>query len=323
VNGQERISEILMNVFLGEGIPADVIPAIAGYYDVIVARLMELRRQHAQQPLVLGICGSQGSGKSTMALALRDILREVHGLAVSTFSIDDLYVSGQDRAHLAENVHPLLRTRGVPGTHDVARGIALIDRLTSAGSDQTTLIPAFDKATDEPVLEQSWKAFHGRADIVIFEGWCVGAKPQVEADLVDPINTLEREADPRGVWRRYVNAQLAGPYQVLFGRIDTLLMIKAPGFEQVFAWRRLQERKLADKARSVPGPDAPSRIMDDGELARFIMHYERLTRHILAEMPSRADIVLDIDDGQRMVALRIRGAFDRPVAKSAHPNSDG
>jgi D-glycerate 3-kinase len=306
VNGQERISEILLNVFLREGIPASVIPAVEQYYSAIVARLIELRRPHPPQPLVLGICGSQGSGKSTMALALREILRAVHGLAVATFSLDDLYRSGQDRAHLAESVHPLLRTRGVPGTHDVARGIAVIDGLTSAGPDQTTSIPAFDKATDEPVPEQSWQAFHGRADIVIFEGWCVGARPQAEAALVEPINTLERESDPQGLWRHYVNAQLAGSYQALFGKIDVLLMIRAPGFEQVFAWRRLQERKLADKIRSAPVPDAPPRIMDDAELARFIMHYERLTRHILAEMPGRADIVLDIDDSQRMVALRVR-----------------
>jgi D-glycerate 3-kinase len=299
-------SEILLNVFLGEGIPANAIPAVEGHYSAIVARLVALRRQRGQRPLVLGICGSQGSGKSTMALALREILGKAHGLAVATFSLDDLYLSGRQRAYLAGHVHPLLRTRGVPGTHDVAQGIAVIDGLISASPHQATLIPAFDKATDEPVPAASWKAFHGRPDIVIFEGWCVGAKPQDEASLIDPINALERLSDQQGIWRRYVNEQLAGPYQALFAKIDTLLMIRAPGFEQVFAWRRLQERKLADKMRSAPASAATSRIMSDGELAEFIMHYERLTLHILAEMPRRADIVLDIDDMQAMAALHIR-----------------
>jgi D-glycerate 3-kinase len=306
VSDKSQVSEILLNVFLGEGIPASAIPAAEGYYRAIVARLIQLRRQRAHQPLVLGICGAQGSGKSTMALALGDILRAAHGLTVAGFSLDYLYLSGLQRADLAERVHPLLRTRGVPGTHDVARGIAVIDGLTSAGPDQTIPIPAFDKATDEPVPAQSWKVFHGRADIVIFEGWCVGAKPQDEASLLEPINALERESDPRGISRRCVNAQLAGPYQALFGKIDTLLMIRAPGFEQVFAWRRLQEHKLADKIRSAPTSAAPSRVMGDAELAQFIMHYERLTRHILAEMPGRADIVLEIDDKQAMAALHMR-----------------
>jgi D-glycerate 3-kinase len=306
VNGKGKISEILLPIFLSEAIPAEAVPVVDRYYSAIVARLTELRHRRAPHSLVVGICGAQGSGKSTMALALREILREVHGLAVAIFSLDDLYLSGRDRALLAEQVHPLLRTRGVPGTHDVALGIALIDQLTTAGPDQTTYIPAFDKAADEPVGAQFWKAFHGRADIVIFEGWCVGAKPQDEIALADPINALELRSDRQGIWRRYVNAQLAGPYQALFGKIDTLVMIEAPGFEQVFAWRQLQERKLAEKMRAAPGSAAQSRIMSDAELVAFIMHYERLTRHILAEMPNRADILVGIDDKQAMVALTVR-----------------
>ena len=39
---------------------------------------------------------------------------------------------------------------------------------------------------------------------------------------------------------------------------------------------------------ALEGGDA-SRVMDDAAIARFIAHYERVTRHILEEMPPRAD----------------------------------
>ncbi len=42
------------------------------------------------------------------------------------------------------------------------------------------------------------------------------------------------------------------------------------------------------------GGDA-SRVMDEAAIARFIAHYERVTRHILAEMPARADHLISLD----------------------------
>jgi D-glycerate 3-kinase len=129
--------------------------------------------------------------------------------------------------------------------------------------------------------------------VVLLEGWCVGAKPESLEALEQPINTLEREEDPQGIWRRYVNDALAGPYRALFDPLRPLALLRAPSFDVVYRWRLEQERKLRERVAR-EGGDA-SRVMDDAGVARFISHYERVTRHILAEMPQRADCVLPLD----------------------------
>jgi D-glycerate 3-kinase len=125
----------------------------------------------------------------------------------------------------------------------------------------------------------------GPVDVVLFEGWCVGARPQPAAALTRPVNALERDADPDGRWRTFVNTALAGAYAPLFARIDRLVLLQAPGFEVVAGWRAEQEAKL--RARTGRG-------MDEAEIARFVAHYERLTRWILQEMPPRADLVFPL-----------------------------
>ena len=255
----------------------------------VLQRVLAAKR--GDEPLVLGICGSQGSGKTTLAEALRAELSDLRGLSVAVLSLDDLYLSSAARVRLSQEVHPLLRTRGVPGTHDVDLGLDVIQRLVSSTSTGITRIPRFDKALDEPRPVECWDEFRGRADVVIFEGWCVGAVPQSESALVAPINELERVSDPDGRWRRYVNYQLAGRYKTLFAMLDSLLLLCAPSFEIVFEWRQEQERKLA----SATALSGRGKIMSDDELHRFIMHYERLTRHILSEMTGRADVVLRLD----------------------------
>jgi D-glycerate 3-kinase len=242
---------------------------------------------------VVGICGPQGSGKSTAVLVVGRLL-EQRGLRVATLSLDDLYLPVEDREALARDVHPLLRTRGAPGTHDVALGLAVLDGLASDGA---TAIPRFDKATDTRAPVESWPVVEGPVDIVLFEGWCVGARPEPEAALRKPVNTLERESDKDGAWRAHVNAALAGPYRALFARLDLLIQFVAPDFETVLAWRQEQERKLRDRlaAPRQEGGQGSARAMDDAQVAAFVQYYERLTRHIAREMPARADIVVRLD----------------------------
>lgn len=263
-----------------------------------VLRLLDARREgRPAAPLVVGVCGTQASGKSTLVMALAAILAETRGLRVATLSIDDIYLGRAARAGLAREVHPLLATRGVPGTHDVALGAQTLDQLTGREPADGIALPRFDKATDEPRPREDWPPFACPADVVLFEGWCVGAVAQGAAALAPPVNDLEAREDPDGRWRRHVNGALDGPYRALFGRLDALVMLQAPGFEQVFAWRREQEQKLAARLAREPRPGA--RAMGDAELARFIQHYERLTRHILDEMPGRADLVIPLDAARR------------------------
>ncbi|MFO7325305.1 MAG: kinase [Pseudomonadota bacterium] len=250
---------------------------------VPLAGAITRRARLADHMVTVGLCGAQGSGKSTAAAALVELLSR-EDLPAAALSIDDFYLPRATRQELARRVHPLLATRGVPGTHDVELAQATIDQLALAGEVH---LPSFDKARDDRRPHRDWPVAHGPMRVVILEGWCVGARPQDDAELAEPVNALERGEDPDGAWRRYVNDALKGPYRALFDRLSPLVLLQAPSFEVVHGWRAEQERKLAARmARE--GGDA-SRVMDDAAIARFIAHYERVTRHILAEMPDRAD----------------------------------
>lgn len=239
----------------------------------------------ARGPLIVGICGAQGSGKSTLAAAL--VARfAAAGVRAATLSLDDLYLGQAARAELARDIHPLLATRGVPLTHDVAAGCAILDAVKSAAA---VPFPRFDKAGDAPLPPDAWD-MPGPLDLLIFEGWCVGARPQPAAELIAPVNALERVEDPEGIWRTAVNAALAGPYRALFGRIDRLVLLAAPEFAIVRQWRGEQEAALRERL-CAEGRD-PALAMDEAALDRFVQHYERLTRAILRTMPGKADLTL-------------------------------
>jgi len=256
---------------------------------ILAPLIAERLGRPGRRPLVVGLCGAQGSGKSTLAAAL--VGRFPRAVALS---LDDLYLTQAERGRLGSKVHPLLATRGVPGTHDVDLGMATFAALDRG---EAVCLPRFDKARDDRAEPDLWPAAPRGCELVIFEGWCVGARPQPPEALVEPVNSLERERDGGGDWRRYVNAALSGPYAGLFARIDLLLLLAAPGWEQVFAWRLEQEQALR---RAAPDGD---RLMDDAMLRTFVSHYERLTRWILSEMPGRADLALRLAADRQCIGV--------------------
>lgn len=275
-------------------LPPDYLDIVERYWRPLALRIADAHAALAR-PIIVGVNGAQGSGKSTLCDFLaRSLLPEL-GLRAATLSLDDLYLSRAARARLARDVHPLFATRGVPGTHDVALGATIVDHIKS-GKPGEICLPRFDKRSDDSVPVDAWPRLALPVDVLLFEGWCVGARPQHDDALTVPINQLEREEDSAGIWRRHVNAALAGAYQALFARIDQLVMLQPPSFEAVVANRALQERKLAASG-------AGARIMDPAALHRFVRHYERLTRHMFAEMPARVDVHLRLDDDQRPIAM--------------------
>jgi D-glycerate 3-kinase len=267
-----------------------------------VAEAIVRRRGEIGRPIVVGLCGSQGSGKSTMSAFLKALLQE-KGLRAAVISLDDLYLTLPERQDLARTVHPLLRTRGVPGTHDTGLGLALIDVLTDRIGAEVSL-PQFDKAEDTRAPAQTWPRVRAPVDVLLFEGWCVGAAAQPDEALVEPVNALERDQDADGRWRRYVNDRLKDDYARLFARIDLLALLQAPSFEVVYGWRSLQEQKLA--ARVAREGAAGRKVMGPEEIAVFLMHYQRLTEHILREMPGRADIVMPMTADHQVTGVRFR-----------------
>ncbi|GGL42378.1 kinase [Caulobacter rhizosphaerae] len=275
-----------------EGLPEGFAAEVEVLHAPLAARIAAVAMGPA---FVVGICGPQGSGKTTTVRVVAALL-EAQGLTVATLSLDDLYLPRADRGALARDVHPLLRTRGVPGTHDVALGLAVLDGLAGEGE---TALPRFDKAADDRAPVEAWRVVAGPVDIVLFEGWCVGARPEPAEALAAPVNALERERDPDGAWRVHVNAALAGPYRALFARLDLLVLFTAPDFETVLTWRLEQEAKLRERLAAT----AQGGAMTDDEVAVFVQHYERLTRHIARETPARADVVVALDKDRRSSIL--------------------
>ena len=250
-----------------------------------------LHRIGANVPFVLGIYGAQGSGKSTLAeyLAKRHQAKGLGDCVV--LSIDDFYLTKAQRQQLAQDVHPLLVTRGVPGTHDVTLLQATLNQLIHFTGPVS--IPRFDKLADDRVPENQFDLVTTAPSLVILEGWCVGITPQVQADLIKPINNLERIDDPQGTWRTYVNTCLKRDYLPIWELLTDLWALLAPNFEVVSHWRFEQEARLGEVGDRV--------IMTPEQIERFIQHYERLTRSSLNEIHQVSDLCLPLDT-QRIIA---------------------
>lgn len=289
---------IIEQIIGQERLPSEFAKTATDYY-LPLSEFIAKRHRSGSGTLIVGVNGAQGTGKSTLSLLLKQLL-QAQQLECVVISIDDLYLTRAQRTRLSNEVHPLLKTRGVPGTHDLRLGLDLITALKSATTTTRIAIPHFDKARDERSPAQHWQVHSGVVDVIVLEGWCVGALPTALEG--DPINALERGHDADGKWRRYVQAQLV-EYQRLFAQIDLLVMLKAPSMECIIQWRILQESKLiarleaAVQASNRPAEAGASSqgIMNEAELLWFIMHYERLTRYMLKTLPGHADVVLDLD----------------------------
>ena len=250
---------------------------------------------------IFGINGTQGSGKSTLADYLCELIKAQLGLSAVALSLDDFYLTQQQRQQLAVRVHPLLATRGVPGTHDVQLAIRTLDHLSS-GHGKLQL-PRFDKSSDDRVACQQLTTIVAPIDVIILEGWCLGARPQSAIELQSPINRLERDQDAAGVWRAYVNNALAEHYQELFKRINSWIMLRAPSFKQVYRWRLEQEVKLADTLNESNKKNV-SNIMNRKQIANFILHYQRITEVLLRDLPASVDHLFQLDEAREIKEYR-------------------
>ena len=240
-----------------------------------------------QHTLFVSINGAQGTGKSTLTSFLKLILETQLNAPVAAFSLDDFYATHQQRQQLGRDIHPLLQTRGVPGTHDLELMDQVIDRLIEG---KPTDVPQFDKATDDRHAPQHWHHYDKPVRVILFEGWCNHSPPKTAEELEQPVNELERHEDTDGSWRHYANEQLIQYHQRIYSRADVCVMLKSPDFEHVYQWRQLQEQKLKQTIMQKQS----HRLMDETALLRFIQHYERITRHTLAHLPAMADMVLPV-----------------------------
>ncbi|OZB58405.1 MAG: kinase [Lysobacterales bacterium 14-68-21] len=251
------------------------------------------RIARARRPYLMGLSGLQGSGKSTLARVIRT-QAESRGIPTEVLSLDDFYYSRSDRELMAREIHPLLRTRGVPGTHEIELLMSVLAGLPNASDKLPVPYPRFDKGRDTRLPPSRWPRVTRPPKLVILEGWALGIRPQTAAALAAPVNELERTEDPDGTWRHWVNKQLRG-YQPLWRKLDALIVLQAPNWDVVRRWRSEQEQMLI--ARHAP------LAMDDKAMERFLAHFERLSRHALATLPQLADSCVEYDTERHVIGL--------------------
>jgi len=266
-----------LNAFIErEKLPSDYSRAAKTWFIPLLERVANLVQAHqnsASEPFVLGINGAQGSGKSTLSALIVSLCNDIYGIKSVCMSLDDFYLTKAKRTELSRSVHPLLDTRGVPGTHDMR---LLQDTLGKLKKGESCAIPSFDKASDDRSPEEAWQSVDIALDLIILEGWCVGIPPQANNELIEPVNELERAQDSDAHWRQYANTKLKDDYQWVFSQFNYLVMLKAPSFKQIYAWRCEQEHKMHAKNRSRGLPEGG---MNDAEIDAFIQHYQRITEH--------------------------------------------
>ena len=250
----------------------------------------------SKKTIIIGLTGGQGSGKSTISNILKIILKEGFNLKTVIFSIDDFYKTYKDRKKMSYKINPLFLTRGVPGTHDAKLLINCLKKFKKK-KFKKLLVPKFDKSIDDRLKKKKWQKVLTKPHVVIFEGWCVGATPQKNKDLLVPINILEKEKDKKRIWRNWVNKELKREYKKIFGMIDTYIFLKVPSFKYVYKWRLLQEKKLKKISRG-------KKIMNNSKIKNFVMYYERLTKHMLKNFDKKAQIIIKLDKKHRLNSIK-------------------
>jgi len=260
---------------------------------------IENKYKKKRKTLILGLSGGQGSGKTTLAGTLKIILKKFFKRRTHISSIDDFYKTSFERNKMSNNIHPLLKTRGVPGTHDINFIKNFFYRIRKKKFKKSKL-PKFDKANDNRYIKKYWFNVKKKPEIVILEGWCVGAKPQTNSLIKKPINVLEKNEDRDLRWRKYVNEKLKNEYKKLFAMIDNYLFIKIPNFDVVLRWRFLQEKKLKKRSH------LKKKVMSYKEIKRFIMFYQRITLQMIKDLSKSASVVMIMKKNHKISKILFR-----------------
>tara|TARA_R110000744_G_scaffold117745_1_gene220126 strand:- start:21314 stop:22195 length:882 start_codon:yes stop_codon:yes gene_type:complete len=268
------------------------------YYQPLAERIFSQFTKSSNAYFV-GINGCQGSGKSTLTDFIAEYLTKTHQLNIVVMSLDDFYFTGEKRQQLAHDIHPLLATRGVPGTHDMKMLEGVLKKLKAKKNGFS--IPRFNKATDEPFPEAQWQVIEHPIDIILLEGWCWGVKPQTDEQLKAPVNELELKHDANGDWRCYVNEQLKLNYQPLYHQMDFWLALQAPSFDCVYKWRLEQEQKLKDKNIDL----ANSKIMKSAGILNFTQYFQRLSVQACNTISQSADAIFYLDYARNITNMPI------------------
>jgi D-glycerate 3-kinase len=259
------------------------------------------KRVSKKKPLLIGLAGGQGSGKTTISSILTLVLQKYFKLNVFKVSIDDFYKTRKDRKLLSKNKHTLLMTRGVPGTHDIDLILKFFKKVKSK-KFKSLEVPKFNKAMDDRCKKSLWYKLKSKPDVVIFEGWCVGARAQTNKQLKTPVNSLEKVYDQGIKWRSHVNNQLKTKYKTLFKQLDGLLYLKAKNFNLLRSWRLKQERKLWIQTKNKKN----LKIMSSGDVINFMQTYQRITQQMFKDALKSSSIIMNLNSKHQIEKIRFK-----------------
>ena len=250
----------------------------------------------SKNPFFLGLVGGQGTGKTTTSSILEIILKKYFKLNVFKISIDDFYKTRKERLNLSKKIHPLLMTRGVPGTHDINIMLDFFKKSKSRNFKPFKL-PKFNKAIDDRCKKNQWYTLKKRPDVIIFEGWCVGAKAEKNSTLKKSINSMEKSKDTKLIWRKYVNNELKSKYKKLYDQLDCLIYLKAQSFSLLQKWRLIQEKKLWLKNKN---KKTKNKIMTKEDVLSFMQTYQRVTQNMFKFAPKYASIIFNLNSDHQI-----------------------
>lgn len=259
----------------------------------LAIQLAELRHSLGR-PVIQGVLGGQGTGKTTLATVLTHLLTHM-GYRVCGFSIDDIYKTHHDRQQLMAT-DPRLHWRGPPGTHDVELGLQVLRQIKQAEQSSPIAIPRFDKSLHNGSGDRIAPEYIEGADIVLFEGWFVGARP-IDPATFDtappPINT---DADRQ--FARDINTRLV-EYIPLWEELDGLMVLHPTDYHLSQQWRQQAEDKM--KATGKPG-------MSDKEIRAFVEYFWRslhpeLFITPLLHQPNYVDLIVQINPDRSIYSI--------------------
>lgn len=262
-----------------------------------LALQMSQARQQLQRPLVQGILGAQGTGKTTLASICRRILEHL-GYPTLSLSIDDLYKTYEDRQRL-QAVDPRLVWRGPPGTHEVKLGIELFDQVRQG--HVPLIVPRFDKSAYEGAGDRApSEIVETRIEIVLFEGWFVGVRPVAESAFVDPPPPIHTDEDRR--FALDCNRRLHD-YLPLWERLDRLLVLAPIDYRLSKQWRREAEQRMVASGKSG---------MSDFQIDQFVEYFWRSLHPELFITPLLGDA--------KLVSVAIEIKADRTLKAIYQPS---
>lgn len=226
-----------------------------------LATQLRRARQQQHQPLIQGILGGQGTGKTTLCRVLQQILGD-WGYSCLALSIDDLYKSYHDRQAL-QQAQPQLIWRGPPGTHDIATGLQVLTQLQQATLGEKIAVPRFDKSLHQGAGDRIPPELVNPADIILFEGWFVGCRPINPNLFTNAPAPIETASDRQ--FARKINESLR-QYLPLWDKLDRLLVLLPEDYRFSKIWRKEAEHKMMAQGKTG---------MDDAELDQFVDYFWR------------------------------------------------